>query len=533
MIDLEKRRRIMGRSVKLGHCICNPKQPCPCDLFKAKNVCLCAGERLEDAEENVPLTRFVENAGCASKISQNDLKKVLAGLPQPEDPRVLVSSATCDDAGVFKLTEKVALVQSVDVFTPNVDDPYLFGQIAAANSVSDIYAMGGTPLTALSVIAFPIETLSPAIMHRILRGGLDKLAEAGVAVLGGHSLKDDEIKFGFAVTGVVHPGRIVTNAGARPGDALVLTKPLGTGVLSFAAQVGKALPQASAAAGRSMARLNKSAAEIMADFGAVAATDVTGFGLLGHLAEMAAQSGVTAEIYADKVPVFEGVLDCLEAGVVSGAVERNREFASRFVKFGPDIGEAVENLLYDPQTSGGLLIAVAADKAGNLVKKLKAKGAPAAAVIGRIVEKSDGRIFVKKGSDSPNVFVEPAPEASAPGPAAGHGGASCCGGPDSPAGTGGGAEGLPGVEAAAGLPEHFGAFMEAASREGAIPFRSKELTAISLSLLAKCEPCVKLHIDKARSLGVGDAEISEAVWLAVGFGGAPVLMFYNNLKNKL
>lgn len=531
MIDLEKRRRIMERSVKLGHCICNPKQPCPCDLFKAKGVCLCAGERLEDADENVPLTKLVENAGCASKISQGDLKKVLAGLPEVSDPRLLVGTATCDDAGVFKLTDKVALVQSVDVFTPNVDDPYLFGQIAAANSVSDIYAMGGTPLTALSIIAFPIETLSPAIMHRILRGGMDKMAEAGVVVLGGHSLKDSEIKFGFAVTGTIHPGRIVTNAGAQPGDVLVLTKPLGTGVLSFAAQVGKPLLDSLIVAGRSMARLNKSAAEIMIDFGARAATDVTGFGLFGHLGEMAVQSGVTAEIHADRVPVFEGVLDCLHQGIVSGGVERNREYAAKFVRAGSDIGEEMIHLFYDPQTSGGLLIAVEADKADRMVKKLQAKGCPGAAAIGRIVEKSEGLILVKRTSDSPNVFVDPAPTDEGPAVPSGHGAASCCGGPVSHEAAGG--AGLPDAGGAGDLQERFAAFMEAASKDGAIPFRNKEIMAIALSLLAKCEPCVSIHVEKARSLGISEAEISEAVWMAVGFGGAPVLMFYNGLKDKL
>ena len=204
MIDYQKRKRVMGRSIKLGHCICNPKDPCPCDLFKQKNVCLCAGEREEDAPEDVALTTLVENAGCASKIGQEDLKRALAGLPRVFDPRVLVSSDTCDDAGVYKLTPNTALVQSVDVFTPVVDDPYAFGEIAAANSVSDIYAMGGNPLTALSIVAFPIDKLSPRIMNRMLQGGVDKLREAGVAVLGGHSIKDREIKFGFAVTGIVH-----------------------------------------------------------------------------------------------------------------------------------------------------------------------------------------------------------------------------------------------------------------------------------------------------------------------------------------
>jgi selenide, water dikinase len=395
MKDYAKRKRIMARSLKLGHCICNPKEPCPCDLFKQKNVCLCAGERLEDAAEDVALTQFVENAGCASKINQNDLKKVLAGLPSIADPRVLVSADTCDDAGVFKLSDDTALVQSVDVFTPVVDDPYLFGQIAAANSVSDIYAMGGRPLTALSIIGFPIETLSHRVMNKILWGGLDKMREAGVVILGGHSIKDKEIKFGFAVTGLIQPSAIVTNSGAKPGDRLILTKPLGTGIISFARQLGKASERALAAAGRSMAALNRAAAEEMAKSGVLAATDVTGFSLLGHLSEIVRQSRVTAEIYADMVPVFDGVLDYVRAGLVSGAIERNREYASQFVKTAKDVSEDVLNIFYDPQTSGGLLIAVPEAKAESLLGRLRRRGVRAAAVIGRIVSKSSGKIIVK------------------------------------------------------------------------------------------------------------------------------------------
>jgi len=294
MVDREKRRRIMQRSIKLGHCICNPKEPCPCDIFKQNNVCLCAGERLKEVSENVPLTQSVENAGCASKINQTDLKIVLAGLPAITDPRVLVGSDTCDDAGVYKLTDDLALVQSVDVFTPNVDDPYIFGQIAAANSLSDIYAMGGKPVTALSIVGFPIETMSHKIMNQMLRGGIDKMKEAGVEVIGGHSIKDTEIKFGFAVTGVINPKKIITNDKAQPGDVLILTKPLGTGIISFASQLDRASREHMEVIGRSMAELNKVAAEIMVETGVTTATDVTGFGLMGHLSEMVAQSGVTA-----------------------------------------------------------------------------------------------------------------------------------------------------------------------------------------------------------------------------------------------
>lgn len=395
MIDYKKRKRIMGRSIKLGHCICNPKEPCPCDLFKQKNLCLCAGEREEDAPEDVALTTLVENAGCASKIGQEDLKRALAGLLRIVDPRVLVSSDTCDDAGVYKLTPNTALVQSVDVFTPVVDDPYAFGEIAAANSVSDIYAMGGKPLTALSIVAFPIEKLSPRIMNKMLQGGIDKLREAGVAVLGGHSIKDREIKFGFAVTGVVHPKKMTVNSKAKPGDLLILTKPLGTGTLSFARQIGRAPAEGLAEAERSMRELNRAAAEAMTAAGVTTATDITGFGLAGHLGEMAAQSGVEVEVYGEAIPVFTDVMDLIRQGVISGAVERNREYASAFVKRAKGVAEEYETLLYDPQTSGGLLIAVRKSRATALLATLHKKGVESAAVIGRVTRKGPAKIVLR------------------------------------------------------------------------------------------------------------------------------------------
>ena len=396
MIDYKKRRRIMGRSIRLGHCICSPKQPCPCDLFKRKNVCLCSGEREKDALDDVPLTSLVENAGCASKIGQEDLKRALAGLPRLRDRRVLVSSETCDDAGVFKLNARTALVQSVDVFTPVVDDPYVFGQIAAANSVSDIYAMGGRPLTALSIIAFPIERLSPRIMNKMLQGGIDKLREAGVALLGGHSIKDKEIKFGFAVTGVVRPDRMTVNGQARPGNLLVLTKPLGTGTLSFARQIGRAPADGLAEAERSMTELNRAAAAAMAAARVTTATDITGFGLAGHLSEIAAQSRVELEIWGGAIPVFTGVMDLIRDGVISGAVERNREYASAFVTARPGAGEDLETLLYDPQTSGGLLMAVRKSRAASLLAGLRRRGVRRAAVIGRVTRRGPGRIILTK-----------------------------------------------------------------------------------------------------------------------------------------
>jgi selenide,water dikinase len=400
MFDPEKRKIVMGRSRKLRHCICNPKEPCPCDLFKEKNVCLCAGERLPDMPKKVRLTDYVESAGCASKINQNDLKIALSGLPAIDDENVLVSADTCDDAGIYKMSEGLALVQSVDVFTPNVDDPYAFGQIAAANSVSDIYAMGGKPLSALSIIAFPIDRLDHEVMNKMLKGGIDKMKEAGVVVLGGHSIKDNEIKFGFAVTGTIHPDRIITNDNAKVGDVLILTKPLGTGVISFANQLGKAFPFNMAAISRSMAELNKAAAEVMTEKSVTTATDVTGFGLMGHLAEMVSQSGVTAEVYADCVPLFDDVLDFVKLEMISGAVERNREYAESYVTNDAQVGSEWETVLYDPQTSGGLLMAVKEEKKEEMLRRLKEKGVENAEVIGKIVEKSNGKIILKKVPNS-------------------------------------------------------------------------------------------------------------------------------------
>lgn len=529
MVDLEKRKRIMQRSTRLGHCICKPRQTCPCDLFKERDVCQCAGERLEESVGEVCLTSLTESPGCASKIGQSDLKRVLACLPKITDPRVLVGSGTCDDAGVYTLDGGVALVQSVDVFTPNVDAPHVFGQVAAANSLSDIYAMGGKPLTALSIIGFPAANLSHEVMAEILRGGILKMQEAGVPVIGGHSINDPEVKFGFAVTGVVNPSQMITNGGAEPGDALVLTKPLGVGVISFAHQLGRAAESAMTAIGRSMSELNKVAAEAMVEMGAHAATDVTGFGLLGHLSEMANQSGVGVEVYADRVPVFAGVLDHLKEGAVSGAIERNKEYVSSYVTVAEDVGEEMECVLYDPQTSGGLLIAIAEERAEALVARLRGQGVAAATVIGRVTSKSEGRIVVtgSAGGERPNIVptrAEP-PDLSAPETQ------SCCA-PEAEVECCGSVPDTPGGAIASRMRERFSDFMGEVSSAGAVSLRNKELMAIGLSVLSKCEPCVRIHTDKARGLGISEEEISEAAWMAVAFGGAPTLMFYNSVKDR-
>ncbi|MCK4760225.1 MAG: selenide, water dikinase SelD, partial [Candidatus Aminicenantes bacterium] len=262
--------------------------------------------------------------------------------------------------------------------------------------LSDIYAMGGKPLTALSIIGFPIETMSHKVMNQMLMGGIVKMKEAGVVVIGGHSIKDNEVKFGFAVTGEINPKELITNDRAKPGDVLVLTKPLGTGIIGFASQIGRASKSALKAISQSMAELNKISSEVMRKMRVTTATDVTGFGLLGHLSEMAVQSGITAEIYAGKVPVFDGVLECVQQGIISGAVDRNKEFATQYVKAGKGVSKEMTEVLYDPQTSGGLLISIREDKSEKLIALLKKRGVAHAVAIGKVVAKSDGQIVIKK-----------------------------------------------------------------------------------------------------------------------------------------
>jgi selenide,water dikinase len=360
-------------------------------------VCLCAGERLEDVPtKTVRLTKLVEKAGCASKIDQAFLKNVLRDLPFVNDPRVLVGAAAGDDAGVYKLTEELALVQTVDVFTPSVDDPYTFGQIAAANSLSDVYAMGGKPITALSIIGFPCRELDDSIMRDILRGGLDKMAEAGVAVLGGHSINDLQIKAGFAVTGLISPDKITTNAKAKPGDVLILTKPLGTGIIAFASQIDKASAKSVKAISRSMATLNKKASELMLEFDVHACTDVTGFSLMGHLGEMAASSGVNVEIIFNNIPLFPGVLEAVKADIIPGAIERNRESSASRLVIGKGVTRQMADICFDAQTSGGLLICLSPAKAKMLLNKLHKAKISSAAIIGKVTGKGKGKVFLEK-----------------------------------------------------------------------------------------------------------------------------------------
>jgi selenide, water dikinase len=308
---------------------------------------------------------------------------VLRLLPPVSDPNLLVGPETCDDAAVYRLTDDLALVLTVDYFTPIVDDPYAFGQIAAANSLSDVYAMGGRPIAMLSIVGFPRDKLPLGILGEILKGGAEKAREAGVSVVGGHSIDDAEPKVGYAVAGLVHPARVWKNVGARPGDALVLTKPLGTGIISTAIKQGKAAPATIEAAVRTMATLNRAAAEAVSQVEVHAVTDVTGFGLLGHLREMTGGSGVRARLEASRIPLLPDVVSLAEAGLVPGGTRRNLKSVAGVVRWDAAIGEPLRAVIGDAQTSGGLLVATPA--AGALLRALETAGVSGAARIGEIV----------------------------------------------------------------------------------------------------------------------------------------------------
>lgn len=311
------------------------------------------------------------------------MEQVLSGLPKIANPNVLVGYDTADDAGVYRLSDDLALVQTVDFFTPIVDDPFTFGAIAAANSLSDVYAMGGVPISALSIVAFPGNG-DIDVLGDILRGGLEKMREAGCALLGGHSVNDPEIKFGYAVTGTIHPGRIKANSGAIPGDELVFTKALGTGVIGTALKRGVATAASVEAAMASMLTLNRAACEAMLRFDVHGCTDVTGFGMIGHAREMALASGVTIEIETSRVPVLRGALDAIAAGAIPAGLKNNRDFASCSVEVAGTADAALVELLYDPQTSGGLLITLSEAEAERLSAIL-----PGAHRIGRVLARDN------------------------------------------------------------------------------------------------------------------------------------------------
>jgi selenide,water dikinase len=334
---------------------------------------------------DVRLTSLSHGAGCACKLSPAELRPLIAELPRTSDPNLLVGHETADDAAAYRVSDDLAIVTTVDFFTPIVDDPYDFGRIAATNALSDVYAMGGRPLTALNLVAYSLEELGPDVLREILRGGSDVAAAAGCAIVGGHSIDDREPKYGLAVTGAVHPDRLLRNSTARAGHDLHLTKPLGGGVASTAIKRGQASDSLVAAAVEVMTTLNRDASEAALAAGASGMTDVTGFGLLGHLHELTEASGLAAEVDASAVPAIEGVAELLQLAEppVAGGTRRNRDWVETWVDWDDGVAEPLRWLLCDAMTSGGLLVAAPAGA-----------GAPGTR-IGRLVEGEAGRIAVR------------------------------------------------------------------------------------------------------------------------------------------
>lgn len=340
----------------------------------------------------IKLTNYALAGGCAGKIGPGILSQVVRNLSEQSDENLLVGLNTSDDAGVYQIDSTTALVQTLDFFGPMVDDPYTFGQIAAANSLSDIYAMGGKPLTALNIVAFPICKLGPEVLTAILQGGQSKINEAGALIVGGHTVENAEPKYGLSVTGTVHPEKVWTNAGACPGDCLILTKALGTGILTTAAKADL-FPAGVQSAILSMTTLNRLAAEIASSFTINACTDITGFGLLGHTYEIAAASKVQIEIFSQALPILPEALDAAAMGLIPAAMYSNRDYFTA-VDFAEELPETLRDLCYDPQTSGGLLFSVPEHAADLLLTALQHQGIHTASLIGKVTCHGEAKIHV-------------------------------------------------------------------------------------------------------------------------------------------
>lgn len=532
--DLAKRRRIMQRSIQLGHCICDPKRPCPCDVLKNEDICPCAGERPDSIPlEQVKLTQLVHNPGCASKIPAADLERTLNRLSQPHNPRVLSGISSGDDAGIYVLNDQTTIVQTVDVFTPCVDDPETFGKICAANCLSDIYAMGAVPHTALSVLCFPIETLDGQVMYHMMKGAMDVFTEAGVSVIGGHSVKDNEIKLGFAITGTVDKDKALEHNSAQVGDFLVLTKKLGTGVLNFAKQIGKANPEGLIEAEKSMTTLNRAAAEALVGHSVSSGTDVTGFGLYGHLISMARSSEVTVQVWADRLPTFPGVVEAFAENIIPGACERNREFVADDILISPQVPAELAEVGFDAQTSGGLLLSVPEAALAELQQAMKEKGVPCW-IIGRVSEKSRGLIAVTMANEdakAAGTFASYEEELPQHAKELAKQETTTMAAKISTSKTS--AKGNQGGTTAPASLKAFGGLMRSVSGEGTIDEKTKEMIMLALTAVTRCDPCLKAHLQNAAEMGITPEQIEEILWCAVAMGGAPVRMFCNDIKKGL
>lgn len=328
-------------------------------------------------------------------MSPGVLDDILCGLHPVKNPNIIVGLDTPDDSAVYKINENTALVQTVDFFTPIVDDPYVFGQIAAANSLSDIYAMGAEPITALNLVGFPTDKLDKSILKEILRGGMDKMAEAGVCLVGGHSIDDPEIKYGLAVTGLVHPEKVLTKQGARTGDAVLITKPLGIGIIATALKAGMASSSAVQDITNAMVTLNKTASEVIQDIGVHACTDITGFGLIGHAMEVARSSSKAVCLHASTVPVFKDALEYASMGLVPMGAQNNRNFYDPCVVYREHISPEMKDILYDPQTSGGLFITVDPEKKDRLIERCKEREVEVF-LVGEVLDEPAEKIVIEK-----------------------------------------------------------------------------------------------------------------------------------------
>lgn len=351
--------------------------------------------KISRTSDKIKLTQYTHGLGCACKIRPQYLERILKSLPVSTNPAVLVGNNTSDDAAVYQISENVAIVQTVDFFTPIVDNPYDFGQIAAANSLSDIYAMGAKPLLALNIVGFPDNRLPESVLKDILHGAADKAKEAGIDILGGHTVEDTEPKFGMTVTAIIDPKELISNSGAKPGDVLILTKPIGTGIIATGVKRGMVDAPLAQKATRIMSELNAKAAEVMQSYPVSACTDVTGFGLLGHLKEMTTGSMVQAEVYYRQIPFIEGVFDLAMADVIPGGTKNNLDFVSSKVSYGKNISELEKLIINDAQTSGGLLVSVPEQYKDEFIAECKAKGLADTSYIGKITENGSGEIMVK------------------------------------------------------------------------------------------------------------------------------------------
>ena len=344
--------------------------------------------------ETVKLTSFSSGLGCASKMQASYLQEVLADLPLSTNPNVLIGNSTSDDAAVYKINEETAIVQTVDFFAPIVNNPYDFGQIAAANAISDIYAMGAKPLFALNVVGFPEKKLSQSVLKQILKGATDKAAEAGIDILGGHTVKDDEPKFGMTVTGSVNPNKIMNNANAKVGDALILTKPLGSGIITTGIKNGIVSKELEKRAIDVMSLLNKSAAEVISEFPVNSCTDVTGFGLLGHLSEMTTGSNINCKIYFKNLPFIDGLFDLPISDLISGGTKNNTLFVKEKVTYQNSFSELNKYLINDAQTSGGLLVSIPMKYKDEFIDECKKQGLKQTSFIGEMTVKGKGSIEI-------------------------------------------------------------------------------------------------------------------------------------------